>query len=260
MSGMRLLIATSLGAACLVFCGEAAAQARLPPPQWQDPAGPPVAADVWLRRLVGRYRIEGMVEVVYDHPDYIEHRCGPLPPDPNQSDNPPPPAVPYCSGIKGKGDCVGIGSGPGVQCILDVSWQDIYTQLGANLPGGVSYLSPAMLLFGLDPTQAAIHHLLVDNKGLPEGGPGANTGNRATFKTTCVNAPILLSRMPEVVPDERRPDRPREWQTCNRVTRFSAKPDSRVVNISMDIDINDETFTRLEITMRRVEPGESAEK
>ena len=52
-----------------------------------------------------------------------------------------------------------------------------------------------MLLFGLDPAQSAIHHLMVDNKGLPEGGPGSNTGNRATFKTTCVNAPILLSTM-----------------------------------------------------------------
>ncbi len=260
MNGMRGFLATSLGAACLVFFGDALAQAREPPPQWQDPSGPPVASDLWLRRLVGPYRFEGMVEVVYDHPDYIEHRCAPLPPDPTQSDNPPPPAVPYCSGIKGKGDCVGIGKGPGVQCILDVSWQDIYAVEGRNLPGGVSFLSPAMLLFGLDPGQDAIHYLLVDNKGLPEGGPGSNKGNRAIFKTTCVNAPILLSAMPEVVPDERRPDRPRNWQTCERVIRISAKPDSRVVNISMDININDETFTRMEITMRRVEKVESTAK
>lgn len=241
--------------------GEANAQARQPPPVWRDPAGPPVEPAIWLQRLVGRYQFDGLVEVVYEHPDYIEHRCGPLPPDPaQQSEMPPPPAIPYCSTIKGIGDCVAIGAGPGVQCILDVAWADIYavTPEGAyNLPGGVSYLSPAMMLFGLDPGQSAINYLLVDNKGLPEGGPGANTGNRATFKTSCVNGSALMSAMPEVVPDERRPERPRVWQTCERVIRFDAKANARVVHMSMDININDETFTRFEMTLRRVEATEA---
>lgn len=63
---------------------------------------------------------------------------------------------------------------------------------GDVVPGAVSYLNPAMALFGLDSRNSAINYLLVDNKGLPEGGLGRNTGNRATFRTRCVNQPGVL--------------------------------------------------------------------
>lgn len=193
-------------------------------PEWRDPSGPPTAADVWLRRLAGGYQVEGLVEV------RGKGGC---------------PA--YCGGIKGKADCVAIGTGPGVQCVLNLAWTDIYEtdyEAGGifNVPGGVSYLDPAMMLFGLDPGENAIRYLLVDNKGLPEGGPGSNAGNRATFRTTCVNAPALFSAMnPDGEP----------YRTCDRTIRFEAKPDASIVYLWIDIDINDNNFTSFMLSLRR---------
>jgi hypothetical protein len=193
-------------------------------PEWRDPSGPPTATDVWLRRLAGRYQVEGMVEV------RGKGGC---------------PA--YCGGIKGKADCVAIGAGPGVQCVLNFTWTDLYEtdyESGAifNVPGGVSYLDPAMMLFGMDTGQNAIKSLLIDNKGLPEGGPGSNTGNRATFRTACVNAPALFSAMnPDGEP----------YRTCDRTIRFEAKPDANIVYMWIDIDINDNNFTSFVLSLRR---------
>jgi hypothetical protein len=152
-----------------------------------------------------------------------------------------------------------------VQCILDVAWQDFYEVITPSddvsstgpgsgiysLPGGVTTLSPAMALFGLDPAESGIKYLLVDQKGLPEGGPGAIRGNRATFKTTCVNGPELFSRMK---PPPRPPDPPRlegPPRTCERILRLDAKPDASLMHWSMDIEINGEPWTRYEMTLRR---------
>jgi hypothetical protein len=220
-------------------------------------AGPTTPADVWLRRLVGKYRFEGLVHVV------ARGDCAPLPPDPAKQDQmSEAPPEPYCRSIKGSGDCVAVGKGPGVQCVLNVFWQDMYelvmqkSEPGAEsvdasptgnfeLPGGVAYLDPSMALYGLDPVNSAISYLVVDNKGMPEGGPGHVSGNRATFKTTCVNAPTLLNAMKPEEFNDRMPG------SCLRIIHFDAKQDSKVVLVTMDIEINDDVFTRATMTMRR---------
>jgi hypothetical protein len=220
-------------------------------------AGPSTANDVWLRRLVGKYRFDGLVHVV------ARGDCAPLPPDPAQQEQmSEAPPEPYCRAIKGTGDCVAVGKGPGVQCVLNVFWQDMYelvlqkSDAGAEsvdasptgnfeLPGGVAYLDPSMALFGLDPGKSAINYLVVDNKGMPEGGQGDVSGNRATFKTPCVNAPTLLSAMKPEAFNNRMPG------SCVRTIHFDARQDSKVVLVTMDIDINDDVFTRATMTMRR---------
>lgn len=60
---MRIMTLALLVAGALMTVNDAHAQARQPPRQWKDPSGPPVGMDVWLRRLVGRFRFEGMVHV-----------------------------------------------------------------------------------------------------------------------------------------------------------------------------------------------------
>jgi hypothetical protein len=258
MSCRGLLFTLLLAGGALLAPADASAAPRETAPEWKDTVGPPAPMDVWLRRLVGKYEFDGMVEVVY----YEDHRCAPLPPDPNSQDA-PPPFVPYCSAIKGKGDCVGIGTGPGVQCVLNVSWEDLYEVISPtsntdgsvntdpvgvfNLPGGVSNLNPAMSLFGMDPGKQGINLLLVDNKGLPEGTMGVITGNRATFKTPCVNSPVLINAMkPQKVPKDERP-----LQTCDKVIYIDAKPDAKLLFLSIDFRINDEVFTRYSMSMRR---------
>jgi hypothetical protein len=254
-----LLTSTWIAAAALLIAATAGADPRSPP-KVDDTVVPTPEPDVWLRRLVGRYNFEGVVEVAYNYEGFDEHKCGPLPPDPSKQDNPPPPAEPYCSSIKGKGDCVGIGTGPGVQCILNVGWPDIYVDQGQyNLPGGVAYLDPAMILFGLDPGRSAITYLLVDNKGLPEGGPGTISGNRAIFKTSCVNAADLFQRMPPPPSPPEAPNYRTSPRTCQRTLRIDAKADPKVVHLSMDIEINTDLWTRTEMTLRRDVMADAAE-
>jgi hypothetical protein len=86
----------------------------------------------------------------------------------------------------------------------------------------------------------------VDHKGLPEGGLGSSTGNRATFRTTCVNAPSLLSPMRPPQP----PNPP--YRTCDRIIRIDAKPDAGVLHLWMDIEIDRDRHTSMEKTLRRV--------
>jgi hypothetical protein len=216
------------------------------------PVTGPIEMGAWLRRLVGRYSFEGVVQVVL--PEYAKNQCGPLPPEPSESGTLPPPDDSYCSAIHGKGDCISVGTGPGVQCILDVVWQEIYevTDEGAfNLPGFVPYMNPAMELFGLDPGRAGVGHLLVDHKGLPESTLGFIKGNRLVFKAPCVNAPVLFGAMKLDRVDDR------ILQTCERITYIDAKVDSKVVHMSVDIEINGLTFTRIQMTLRRIAVAES---
>ncbi len=84
--------------------------------------------------------------------------------------------------------------------MLNVVWQDIYhIQMGEgavrSLPGGESYLDPSMALFGVDPGKSAVNYLLVDSKGLAEGGRGSIVANTATFRTSCVNAAAMFLQM-----------------------------------------------------------------
>ncbi len=134
----------------------------------------PDAIGEWLTRLVGKFRYEGMVQVGECTRELdLDHSLVP-------TDN--------CQAIRGNSDCISIGDGPGVQCMLNVTWLDIFDEnLNDSL---VSYLDPAMELYGLDPRNSAISHLVVDNKGLAEKGSGTIKGNIATFRSLWVNMPV----------------------------------------------------------------------
>lgn len=218
-------------------------------PRAIEPAGDAMVADadmdVWLRRLVGRYRFDGMLHAV------ALGECAQPAADSNLEDL----HEPYCRPIKGSGDCVAVGVGPGVQCVLSVMWVDMYRIVSPtenagggifSIPGGVSYLDPSMALFGLDPGKSALQYLLVDHKGMPEGDSGFIKGNRATFKTQCVNAPALFNEM-DISGSP----------ICERIIRIDARPDAKVLHWSMDIVIGVEgakdPYTRFEMTLRRME-------
>jgi hypothetical protein len=167
----------------LLGFGMARAQPHMPPEVDELSVSTP-DMDVWLRRLPGRFVVEGAA---------IPEGCGVSPP--------------ICSNVKGAVDCIGIGTGPGVQCILNVTWPDNWDMRGN--PIFLSYLDPSMILFGMDPGKNSISMLRVDNKGLPEGGPGFISGNMAKVVNRCVNA----------------------GATCERITRIEARSDSSLVYI-----------------------------
>lgn len=247
--------------ALLAMCSssEVVADPRAPPdpPSFIEPkpVTDPAEIGAWLRQMVGKFRVQGEAQIVYaPPPDFTrQYPCF------DGSGRP----TDYCQGIKGKGDCIAVGKGPGVQCMFNVKWVDIYEVVQPkpseggevnsdpvgvfSLPGGVSYLDPAMALYGLDPGVPGLSYLLVDSKGLPEGGPGHIRGNRATFKTACVNAPALFNEM-KPAPRGREEGPPRD---CERIIRIDAKPDARIVHLAIEIVINGEPWTRHELRLYR---------
>jgi hypothetical protein len=182
--------------AVAAMAADAGAQAHGPPPaSLQSDAEESATTraeqlaemDQWLRRLVGRFRYEGklvfpiIAGVVNGRPQKAYEEMQ----------------------FEGKGDCVAIGTGPGVQCIVDVDWP---TSTPRRIEVPPSPYSPAMTLYGIDPGVPGIRYLQINNKGLPEGSMAPLEGNRIKFITPCVNAS----------------------PNCRRIVRITATPDNKV--------------------------------
>jgi hypothetical protein len=198
-----------------------------------EPVTEPAQVEEWLRRLVGRFKYDGMVQM---------GDCAPIPP---AGGGPPPPPSDLCQGITGKSDCITIGTGPGLQCVLNVTWRDIYQmdfENGEAREIMVSYLDPAMELYGLEPGSLTMSRLLVNNKGLAENGRGTITGYTAKFKSPCVNTVVS-----------------RNAEECHRIVRIEAKPDARLLFVWLGIQLEpapENTYAVM--TLRRVTPEEES--
>lgn len=160
----------------------------------------------WLRRLPGTYSYEGYVDL-----------NGKDDPDGRQK-------------IYGVGECVGFGVAPGVQCEINVRWKEVRGPNGEEIPGGVSYFAPAMVLYGLEPDELGIRYLQVDNRGLAEGSTGVIVGDTASFRTPCVDMP----------------------EGCQRIVRVTAEPESKVIDMQIDTEVNFEMQTRFRFLLRRL--------
>lgn len=178
----------------------------------------------WLARLVGEFTIDG-----YVHPD------------------------PYSTSgdareAQGHALCVGFGIAPGVLCDLQVRWADVTDADGGEIPGGASTLDPAVMLFGFnlgahadtmyggrqnaaaDPDSYTIAHILVDNKGVAEGGSGFRAGTDTMMsRAPCVAIPM----------------------NCERVVRIIAPADLGTVEMRIDLEIEGEVAMRYDFVMRR---------
>jgi hypothetical protein len=159
----------------------------------------------WMRRLVGQFRYAGYVE--------LHDAAGK--PRGQQS-------------VSGKGDCVAFGLAPGVQCTIKVSWPDAHGDNGQEILGGVSNLEPAMVLYGLDPDELAVHYLLVDNKGVADGGLGYIKGDTMTTTDPCVGIA----------------------GNCTRTTRITAQRDGKMVQMQIDIQREGTLAVRYLFVMR----------
>lgn len=154
---------------------EVTAQPHAPPPAWKDPSGPPTEMHVWLRRLAGRFRYEGTLD--------------------REPGSVPDPSLPANTAqVEGLGDCVTIGAGPGVHCVINLDWPPPYPRTLEGVspeafvdPVFVANLDPAMILFGIDAGASQLAYLQVNQKGLAEPGTGVVVGNIARFEAPCVN-------------------------------------------------------------------------
>lgn len=164
----------------------------------------------WLKRLEGRFRYEGIV----DDPGAYCYL--------NRKNN-----ARVCVGSnpktgRGLGDCVLVGDGPGLHCVLNLNWEESGSlstpppgSLGASLNEFPDF-APTMLLYGIDPVTLGIRYLQADDRGLVEVGQGALKGNAVTFRAPCLNMPASL--------------------LCTRVTRIYANSDASVIRLWLDIE------------------------
>ena len=245
MNLTRAAALTVLACAGLLAADMAAAQARGPrsaPRQVApEPADEAVAReaklaemDAWLRRLVGHFRFEGDIQV-------FVLGC----------DSHGPCMIPglVCESFlcflhlpsPGVGDCINIGTGPGVHCVINVPWPE---SMLIPLPSGTEIydfrwparlLAPAMMLYGIDPDNLEIRYLLVDSKSISESVSGVLKGETVTFTTRCVNNP----------------------STCRQTFSVRAPRSGRGIMMSMEIErLNGYGFYQkmagYEFTLRRL--------
>jgi hypothetical protein len=165
----------------------------------------PSALITWIRRLLGKYTFEGKVDL-----------GGTGKPEERWT-------------IRGTGTCVGFGVAPGVQCEINVKWPQVPGPHGQEVVSGVSDLTPAMILYAMEPDDLGIRYLQVNSKGLAEGATGYITGDTATFKTPCVNAP----------------------PGCQRITRITSESGSDIVDMQIDTELDYKLAARFNFRMRR---------
>jgi hypothetical protein len=160
----------------------------------------------WIRRLLGQYAFNGYVDLV-GKGDSGDRRQ-----------------------VYGIGTCVGFGVAPGVQCEIDVRWRATTQSVGEEVPGRVSALVPAMILYGVEPDELGIRYLQVDSRGLAEGATGFVIGDTATFRAPCVDIP----------------------DGCLRITRITAPADSKLIEMQVDTEVNAEVVLRYHFALTRV--------
>jgi hypothetical protein len=208
MSTIRIHLLALLAVGTMLHGTDAVAQAHLPlQPEYQPVA--PVEPDVWLRRLVGNFSLDGA---------YVLGDC---------ATNDVMPGPPPCTGIKGNMNCIAVGDGPGVQCIINALW---ILYIGNPPIDLSSFLDPSMMLLGLDPGRAEINLLLVNDRGLTNGGFGVVEGGIAEFKNRCPGA---------------------NEDGCRIGIRIEAKADANLNYMWIG--------NNLQISMRRVAPGKAGD-
>ncbi len=130
----------------------------------------------WLPRLVGRFSYTGAVQYFQTlalgaqaqkeySPDktYAAGNC----------DETCQASIPNVKNARGKADCVAIGKGAGVQCVINVTWDQEWGGQGSTVEGGVSFLGPASILYGVDTSASVIRYLLLTTDALPKPKPAS---------------------------------------------------------------------------------------
>lgn len=187
--------------------------AEAPPPELQAdveldevlvrgrrPANTAERLTAWLSRLPGEFRYEGYVERRGDAGTALE-----------------------TAAVQGTSQCANLGAPGLVQCQMNVSWPERHGTGVGEMPGAVSWLTPAVAVYGLyvgppsGPEQAPdsqyIGHMQVDGRGLAEIGLGQLFDDTLIYKAACAD----LSG------------------NCQRVVQIEAPPDGGVIRMNVEI-------------------------
>lgn len=145
----------------------------------------------WIDRLVGEFRYEGYVErrgVVGDAMVRAE--------------------------VRGGSRCVRFGKAVAVQCQINATWPEMRGDNGAEVPGGISSLNPAIAVFALDARKLFIGDFQVDNNGVAAGGTGWILDDTLISRSPCVEL----------------------TGNCERVLRLEAPPDGKIIRMRVDLE------------------------
>jgi hypothetical protein len=172
-----------------------------------------VEMPAWMSRMVGRFRYSGVVQFyqtttpgaqVQDFPDrdktFADGTC----------DEECFTSIPTLRDAKGLADCIAIGAGAGVHCVIHVVWTEEWKPTGMPVDGGVTFLGPASTLYGYDPIASRIRYLILNTRGIAESEAGILNGNTLswTFDTRCESDTT---------------------ERCRQVTKVQALPDGSSV-------------------------------
>jgi hypothetical protein len=166
----------------------------------------------FLARLVGQFVIDGSVDL------HGEDRSG------DQRN------------VTGQAHCIGFGSAPGVLCELNVRWHENHGIVGEEVPGEVSTLDPAVMLFGFEPAVPGISYVLLDNKGVADTAVGEMTSpDTMRSRSKCVGIP----------------------GNCQRTVRITAEPDLSTVRMNIDLALDQQKSVSFAFVMQRVPDSNS---
>jgi len=125
----------------------------------------------WLRRLTGRFRYVGVDEVPTAACIQIKPKGRPAEPMKCQAGRP--------RDAEGVWDCVNIGKGSGVHCVIGSTAQR-RDPTKPNLDG------PTMILLGIDPDIPAIRYMQLNEDGIAAEYLGHLRGNAVIFNAPCI--------------------------------------------------------------------------
>lgn len=177
----------------------------------RDPATVPVVEEVetpptseWVQRLAGRFTLDGVIH----HVEYV---------DPDRG-GPPQVMNEWRQPMGGKADCIAFADAAGLQCVVNLAWPEVWNQTtGRASLGGVSDLTPAMLLAGIDPDQDQLRFLMVTRRGFGYPGRAGLQGNTAITRPACVDLPGV--------------------QTCDQKVQVTADAEARILQMVVSTEV-----------------------
>jgi hypothetical protein len=267
-NGTRVLKFAVIAPALLAAGRLGAAPHEAPPPPVSETVVTPEAG-TWLKRLPGGYVFEGAIsheEVIYPDIDEVESDSEELAKEEALGIDPITHKANqrwsrknWSQPVQGKGNCIEIGAGAGIQCVISVTWPEMWGSLEfsskANL-GTVSFLSPAMILAGVVPDSGAIRFLFVDSRGMGHPGRTTLSGDAANARPACVNMPGVQSCQMTIKIEAKAEAKSYRAVVSNKVRFLRNKTERKPATSAGESPVEwvDE-FLDLSFLLRRDEPG-----
>jgi hypothetical protein len=180
----------------------------------------------WLRRLVGRYTLDGYIDP-----------CG----NGNIEDQ---------RAVTGKVDCIATSVTPDVHCKFNLSWPAAGRGNGASTPENVADIAPAQLLFSIEvplvirtpvgtlippnfygdgANHSGIVLVLVDTKDVGEYASGVLVNDTFLSTEPCMDIP----------------------GDCHRIARVTVEPERTGIFMTVEVRIDHQRATRQVFTLHR---------